>query len=81
MIPALLKFIQQELRLYARGLDAAQKAAGKVVVFLTQRYLVCLISLLSKVDSLLVELERAKLQSRATKRNIELSSTPSSLTS
>lgn len=71
IIPVLIRFVQQELRLYARGLDAAQKAAGKVVVFLTQRYLVCFISLLSKIDTLHLELERAKLRSQVTKRNIE----------
>jgi cohesin loading factor subunit SCC2 len=51
IFPVLIGFAQQELKLYARGLDAAQKAAGKVVVFLTQRYLICHISLLSKIDT------------------------------
>lgn len=71
VIPVLMRFAQQELKLYARGLDAAQKAAGKVVVFLTQRHLICIISLLSKVNTLHPELERAKPRSRVTKRNIE----------
>ena len=58
----------QEMRLYISGLDSTTKAAKTVVIFLTQRYVICFMT--SSIIERLAAPEGVKLPKTQTKLNI-----------